>query len=164
MKRLYLLVIVCLAAALGLLGFGELVFLLPGGVGVGLFLYGLRRRNELLVQAGFAALVVAAAFSAWGEGQALALLTSLCASLAAWDLASYILLVRYVGGQPEGRLTRRRLVRLGTALAAGWGLGAVALAFKLDLSFGWLLLLGVCVVLGLALSMLYLRRHDENML
>lgn len=164
MKRLYLLVGVCLAAAWGLLWYGEQVFLLPGAVGVALFLFGLRRQNEILVQAGFVALVLAAAFSAWGEGQPLALLTSLCASLAAWDLATYILLLRFVGRSPEAGFTRRRMLRLGVAILGGWGLGAVALAIRLELGFGILLVLGVCVVLGLSLSMLYLRRQDENVL
>lgn len=164
MKRLHLLVGVCLAAAWGLLWYGEQVFLLPGAVGVALSLYGLRRQNKLLVQAGFVALVLVAAISAWGEGQPLALLTSLCANLAAWDLASYILLLRFVGRRPEAGFTRRRMLRLGVALIGGWGLGAAALAFKLELGFGTLLGLGLCVALGLSLSMLYLRHRDENVL
>mgnify|MGYP001040966540 CR=1 FL=1 len=164
MKWLYVLVGLSLAAAFGLLWFGEWIFLLPGALGVGLFWVGMRHRKELLVQAGFVALALAAALSAWGEGQALALLTSLCANLAAWDIGSYILLLRFVGRRPEAGLTRRRILRLGVALISGWFLGAATLVFRLELGFGVVLILGLGVVLGLAFSMLYLRRQDESML
>ena len=132
MKWLYLLVGLSLAAAFGLLWFGEWIFLLPGALGVGLFWVGMRHRKELLVQAGFVALALAAALSAWGGGQALALLTSLCANLAAWDIGSYILLLRFVGRRPEAGLTRRRILRLGVALISGWFVGAATLLFRLE--------------------------------
>jgi hypothetical protein len=162
MKRLTWLVAICLAAAWGLLWFGDLIFLIPGAVGVGLFALGLRRRLVLLVQAGFLVLVLTAAFSTWNQGRELALLTSVCASLAAWDLSSYLLMLRFVGDVPEGKLTRRRLLRLGGILLGGWGLGAAALASRLELGFGAILLLGLCVVVGVAVSIMILRRHDEN--
>lgn len=162
MKRLTWLVGICLAAAWGLLGFGEPLFLIPGAVGVGLFILGLHRRQELLVQAGFVVLVLTAAVSTLNQGRELALLTSVCASLAAWDVSSYLLMLRFVGDVPEENLTRKRLLRLAGILLGGWGLGFAALASRLELGFSAILLLGLCVVLGLALSIMVLRRHDEN--
>ena len=94
--------------------------------------------------------------------KATALLPDTKALLAAWDLSSFLLMLRFVGDVPEGNLTRKRLLRLAGILLGGWGLGFAALASRLELGFSAILLLGLCVVLGLALSIMVLRRHDEN--
>ncbi len=160
MKHLYLLLALSLAVALAFLLGGELLFLLIAALGAALLVVALLRQNEFAAALGFILLVLSAALHVWKGGQAVLSLSSVCASLSAWDVTSYILLLRRVGVPANSRLSQRRLLRLGAVLACGWGLGGLALLLKLSLGFGLLLGLALFVVLSLSISMMYLRRGD----
>jgi hypothetical protein len=163
-KLLYLLLALSLTTAVGFLAVGFAEYTLLAGLGAVLLVIALFRRLEYMAAGGFILLVVAAGLHAWKEAQALLSLSSLCASLAAWDLASYVLLMHATGIPPDTRLIRRRMLRLGSVLVSGWGLGVLALRLELGLSFGWILLLALFVVLSLSISMMYLRQRDERTL
>lgn len=164
MKLIYLLLVFSLISAVGFLAVGLTEYTLLAGLGAVILVIALFRRHEYLTAGGFILLVVAAALHAWKQGPALLSLSSLCASLAAWDLASYALLVRTIGVAPDTRLVRRRLLRLGVVLLCGWGLGGLASGVELGLSFGLMLILALFVVLSLSISMMYLRQRDERTL
>ena len=170
MKSLYLLLALALSAAFGFLAAASLPFVaatsLPtlflAALSAALLVIALWKQLDLLAALGFILLVAAAGLVAWRESQPLFSLSSVCASLVAWDLVSYGLLLRFTATQLDSRLFKRRLLRLGIVLICGWGLGALALRLKLELSFGLLLLLAFLVVLSLSLSMMYLRRRDTR--
>jgi len=161
-KPLYLLLALSLTTAVCFLAVEFPEYALIGGLGAVLLGIALWRRHEDMASGGFVLMVVAAGLHAWKDGPALLSLSSVCASLAAWDLASYVLLLRSIGVPPDPRLVRRRMLRLGSVLTLGWGLGALASGLELGLRFGWLLLLALFVVLSLSISMLYLRQRDER--
>ena len=170
MKTLYLLLALSLSAALGFLVAASLPFVAASGLplmviaalGAALLMLALCKQFNFLAAPGFMLLIAAAGLVAWRGSQPLFSLSSICASLVAWDLVSYGLLLRYTAEPLNRRLFRRKLLRLGVVLVVGWGLGALALLLKLQLGFGLLLLLAFLVVLSLALSMMYLRRRDED--
>lgn len=168
MKSLYRLLALSLSAALGFLVAASLPFVaatsLPSlflaAIGASLLVIALWKQLDLLAALGFVLLTAAAGLAAWRGSQPLLCLSSGCASLAAWDLVSFGLLLRLTATPPDSRLFKRRLLRLGIVLLCGWGFGALALQLKLHLGFGALLLLAFLVVLSLSLSMMYLRRRD----
>ena len=162
MKRFYLLLALSLAAALGFLSGGNPGALLIAGLGAGLLGVAISRRSDFIAAIGFILLVLAAALQTGRGGEAVLSLSSVCASLAAWDVSSTVLLLHRAGVPADSRLAQRRLLRLGIVLACGWILGGLALLLKLNLSFGLLLSLALFVVLSLSISMMYLRRRDQS--
>ncbi len=162
MKLLYLLMALSLASATGFLAIGLPEYALIAGLGAVLLIIAQWKHNEDMAAGGFVLMVVASGLDVWKGGPALLALSSVCASLAAWDLASYVLLLHSIGVPPDPRLVRRRMLRLSIVLISGWGLGALASGLELSLRFGWLLLLALFVVLSLSISMIYLRQRDER--
>jgi len=163
-KVLYLLLALSFTCAAGVLTVGFPEFALIAGLGDVLLIIALWKRNDDMAAGGFVLMVIAAGLYVWKGGPALLALSSLCASLTAWDLASYVLLLRSIGVPSDPHLVRRRMLRLGFVLISGWALGALALSLELGLRFGWLLLLALFVVLSLSISMIYLRQRDERSL
>ena len=162
MKSPYLLLAVCLAAATGFLIATDPLSLALAGLGAAVLLIAVWQKHNLLASLGFMMLVFAASLQAWegSESQARLALSSLCASLAAWDIASYAALLRRLAVPLDPRSLRRRLLRLGFVILCGWVLGALALFFELTLRFELLLALLLFVVLSLSVSMMYSRQRD----
>lgn len=162
MKVLYLMLALAMTSAAGVLAVGFPEYALIAGLGAVLLIIALWKHTDDMASGGFVLMVVAAGLHAWKGGPALLSLSSVCASLATWDLASYVLLLRSIGVSSEPRLVRGRMLRLVIVLISGWGLGALASGLELGLRFGWLLLLALFVVLSLSISMIYLRQRDER--
>jgi hypothetical protein len=112
------------------------------------------------MSAGFLLLVGLCAFGAlsrvppgWG-------LVGVVAALAAWDLSAFAgRLARAGHVVDEPALWRAHLRRLGPLLGAGLALGTVALLLRLNLSFGWALLLGIVAVVALSRAVASLREQ-----
>ena len=83
----------------------------------------------------------------------------LVAALVAWDLDQFAQRMRVAGrvdGAPE--LERRHIRRLLIVAAIGGVLGAIGLGLRVRLSFGLALLLAALAMLGLSITVGFLRR------
>ena len=102
--------------------------------------------------------------AAWGVYQGLAtgwLLGGLVAALVAWDLDHFAQRLRQAGHVAgEAELKQAHLRRLLIVAGLGLLLGGLALSFQIELNFGWALLLGLLVILGL--SWVISRSQREN--
>lgn len=100
--------------------------------------------------------------AAWGVWQGLSpgwFLFSTVAALVAWDLANFA--QRQQQAAPEARaagLAGLHLRRLLPVAGLGWLLGYLALNLHFNLSFGWALLLGLLVILGLSRAIGFLKQ------
>ena len=93
---------------------------------------------------------------------ALALLTSACLALVAWDLAGFARRIAGVGRVAEaGALARAHVRRALAVTAAGWVLGAAAVSARVRLGFDWALLLGLLAVFSLWRVMRWRRAGEE---
>jgi len=86
----------------------------------------------------------------------------LVAALVAWDLDQFAQLMR-AAGRVDGaaELERRHIQRLLVVAAVGGVLGAVGLGLRVRLSFELALVLAVLAMLGLGISVGYLRRARD---
>lgn len=93
---------------------------------------------------------------------ALALLTSACLALIAWDLDGF---ARRLAGASRAAdadaLTRAHVGRLLAVVAAAWALAAAAVSARVGLGFDWALLLGALAILGLWRVMRWRRAGEE---
>jgi hypothetical protein len=145
-------IIIIIAMLLLTLGF-VLSSLWSGGIVIAalglVWLVGQQRRAGWLNDLGFALFVVVAAAGVWWGAPAGWLLAGTVATLAAWDLAHFdrrLAQVEQITG--EGRLRRDHLRRLLAAAGLGLGFSALALSLQFELSMGWVILLGLLVVVG----------------
>ncbi|HJZ48381.1 MAG TPA: hypothetical protein VKE41_14490 [Roseiflexaceae bacterium] len=92
-----------------------------------------------------------AAFGAWHKVGAGWMLGGLVAALAAWDLAHFAERLRGAGlVLQRAELTRTHLRQLASILGAGLLLGSIALGVRIDLTFGWALLIGALAIVGVS--------------
>jgi hypothetical protein len=91
-----------------------------------------------------------AAFGAWQGLPAGWMLLGVVAALAAWDLGHFAMRLRSAGAitQPA-ELTRAHLHQLAIVVAAGLLLGGIALGIRVELTFGWAILIAALAVIGL---------------
>jgi hypothetical protein len=132
-----------------------LISLWPGVIVIAIlglvWLVGQQRRVGWLHDFGFALFVVVAAVGVWWGAPAGWMLAGTVATVATWDLARFdrrLAQVEQITG--EGRLRRDHLRRLLAAAGLGLGFGALALSLQFELSMGWVILLGLLVVVGLS--------------
>lgn len=92
-----------------------------------------------------------AAFGAWQGLPSGGSLLSVVAALAAWDLSHFAGRLRRAGHvERRAELERAHLGQLATVAAIGALLGAAALGLRLELTFGWALLVGGLTIYSLS--------------
>ena len=116
-----------------------------------LWLAGQWRGANWVADACLAGWVGLAAVGAW---QGLAggwMLLSVVAALAAWDLAHFAERLRGAGHvASRAELTRAHLTRLAIVAGIGFLLGGIALGVRLELTFGWALLVAALAIYSLS--------------
>jgi hypothetical protein len=92
-----------------------------------------------------------AAFGAWQGLPAAWMLAGVVAALAAWDLDHFDQRLRGAGLIPRrAELLRAHLRQLALAAGAGLLLGGIALGVRLELTFGWVVLIGALAIVGVS--------------
>jgi hypothetical protein len=87
------------------------------------------------------------------------MLVGMLGALSAWDLAAFALWMQDCPASGGAKvLERQHLLRLLLADAIGLGLALVALQIRIQLRLGFVLLLGVALMIGLTRAVRYLRR------
>jgi hypothetical protein len=90
------------------------------------------------------------------------MLLGVTAALGAWDLDRFSRRLEFNRqGAGDGELERCHLLRLLKVSGLGLLLGAVALALRLRIGFGMILLLGLLAVTGLGQLVSFLRRESD---
>ncbi len=135
------------AYALSALWVGSVIILALGLI----WLVGQQRQVKWLVDLGLIAFIVMAAFGVWRGVGAGWMLFSTVVALAAWDLAHFARRLGQVDQVvAEARLRQAHLWQLLMTLGLGFVLGGVALSIQLKMELGWLIGLGLLVVVGLS--------------
>ena len=95
--------------------------------------------------------VCLAAFGAWQALPAGWMLLGVVAALAVWDLGHFAVRLRAAGALPPTvELTRAHLRQLAIVAAASLLLGGIALGIRVELTFGWALLIAALAIIGLS--------------
>ena len=158
---------ITIAATLALAFGYAMSSLWPGAVAVvtlGLgWAAGQRRQFGWPTDLGFIALMIAAAIGVWWGAGAGWMLLGAAGALAAWDLARF---ARRLGQAEhlvhEARLQQAHRQRLLPVVVLGLGLGGIALSIQLKLSFGWAIVLGLVVIIGLSRVVISISSHSEH--
>jgi hypothetical protein len=104
-------------------------------------------------------LVGAAGIGAWLGLSPILMAFSVLGSLLAWDLADFSRRLHSAAPEDDLRkLENKHLVRLGILGTTGLPLSLVAMYLHLQISFGWMFLLALAVVLGMMQLVKRLRR------
>jgi hypothetical protein len=134
-------------------------------VAIGCFMIGLIwllsqwRRWIMVASFGLFVFVVAAGIGIWIGLSPFLMAVSVLGSLSAWDLAGFSLRLRRAAPEDDLRkLEKNHLVRLAGLAAIGLVLILAAAFSHLRISFGWLFLLAIAVVLGMMQLVNHLRR------
>jgi hypothetical protein len=92
-----------------------------------------------------------AAFGAWQGLPASLLLLAVVAALAAWDLDHFAARLRCAGVIAQrAELGRAHLRQLAIVAGIGLLLGAIALSLRVDLTFGWAILIATLAIFSLS--------------
>ena len=129
-----------------------------GALGI-LCLIGQRRAWHWTAVVGLIGFTGAAVVGVWLSLPAVWMLLSTVTALAAWDLVGFANRIRSVPRIDAGsRPARAHLMYLVAVCGVAILSGMLALGVGVTLSFGWALLLGAVVLLGLSFVMTILRR------
>jgi hypothetical protein len=127
-----------------------------------LWLVGLWRGWTGMEALGLIGAVGIAALGVWFALSTPVLLAGVVAALVAWDLDRFVRRTRNAGHVAEAAaLTRAHLQWLLVVAGLGLALGAVAAGIQVPLSFGWALLLGMVVILGMSRAIRSLTRESD---
>jgi len=136
------------------------VLILFGGLAAGI---AQPRSRVWSASAGLFLVTAAAAYGVWSGAAAMLMLAGIVAALAAWDLAYFERRIRHARRAADRRaLIRSHVWRLSIALGAGFVLGWFSLGARIELDFGWLLLLGLIALLGLSAAIGFQRREPTG--
>ncbi len=145
-------------AVQGLLG-AALVIVFFGAVWAAMQQRGASGLEGLLLY-GFA---LAAAISLWLGVPGWAALLSLVATLGAWDLDHFLQRLRSVERVAfESGLGREHLRRLVLVEALGYVTGLLALTTRVSISFWWVVLLGILLVISISRIIAFVRKQAEE--
>jgi hypothetical protein len=142
------------AFAAATLWIGVLLSLFVGAI----WLAGLGYGRSRLMGLSLAGLVTTAAVGAVLDVSPTLLVTSIALALFAWtmgDVAEQLTAVPEM--RDEAAVIKKHVQWAGGVIGLGWLLGVVALNLQLGLAFGWVLLLGIIVIIALSLFVRRLR-------
>lgn len=164
--RLLALLCAGLATAALALGYAGQSLWVGAGVGVAiglLWLAGRWRGWDWTADSCLAGWVGTAAFGAWQGLPASWMLIGVVAALAAWDLDHFTARLRSAGAiTPPAELTRAHLRQLAIVAGMGLLLGGMALGVRINLTFGWVMLVGALAIFSLSRLIRSGRNEDRK--